>query len=568
MTTAAQFWGPIAATIAVVVLAYGPLLVAFFQNQWQHPQYQFFPFVLAAFGWLLWRSCSQSSPRGEGERRESRVGLMLLLAAAWGLLALAYVANSPWLAIVSVVLLVASRFVRVSGAWRVEYLWGIWAMLLLLVPLPLNRDQWLINKLQHLSSRLSSFFLDWLGVHHLMDGNALRLPDKEFFVDEACSGIVSVMSVIACAVIYGIWRNRSPLHVVLLAAAGVAWATFMNVTRITTIAVAYAWWGVDWSTGTAHETLGLIVFTITFLALVSTDYLLVAFLAPIAKGGDEGAGAPIFYGARIVAWFDRLQAWGTPRPAKAVAAAAARTRIRHELWSRFALGLIPLLAFGTLAAAQFTVPHLMGLAYEPPPAHRLDRALALDEAILPATVGKLRRLEFERQERHRDDISGQYSRIYHYRDDEDHEYVVSCDFPFGPDWHDLRVCYNGTGWAVGQTTIHAVRATGEPEWSYVNVDFAKPEGSSGLLTYCAFDERGTYLVPPSDALADNIFRSFQRGYRSQEPARIFQIQVWTTAPGKVGEKQATNALELLLAARAYLYQSIIQSGAATDGSPR
>ena len=220
--------------------------------------------------------------------------------------------NSPWLAIVSAILLVASRFVRVSAAWRVEYLWGIWAMLLLLVPLPLNRDQLLINRLQHISSRLSSFFLDWLGVHHLMDGNTLRLPDKEFFVDEACSGIVSVMSVIACAVIYGIWRNRPPMHVILLAVAGVAWATLMNVARITTIAVAFAWWGVDWSSGTPHETLGLIVFTITFLALVSTDYLLVALLAPIVKDADDAVGSPIQYGAKVVGWWDRLQAWVLP----------------------------------------------------------------------------------------------------------------------------------------------------------------------------------------------------------------------------------------------------------------
>jgi hypothetical protein len=67
MPSAAQIWSPIVASAAVLALAYGPLLVAFFTNHWEHPQYQFFPFVLAAFGWLLWRSCSQSSPRGEGE---------------------------------------------------------------------------------------------------------------------------------------------------------------------------------------------------------------------------------------------------------------------------------------------------------------------------------------------------------------------------------------------------------------------------------------------------------------------------------------------------------------------
>ena len=152
------------------------------------------------------------------------------------------------------------------------YLWGVWLLPWLVVPLPFGRDQMLITMLQRGSSQVSSIVLDWFRVPHLMEGNTLILPDKQFFVDEACSGIVSVMSIIACAVIYGVWRNRPPLHLVLLASAGVGWATLMNVVRISVIAIAYHWSGVDWSSGTPHEILGLLIFLITFVALVSTDY--------------------------------------------------------------------------------------------------------------------------------------------------------------------------------------------------------------------------------------------------------------------------------------------------------
>ena len=80
-----------------------------------------------------------------------------------------------------------------------------------------------------------------------MEGNTLFLPDKQLFVDEACSGIVSVMSSVACAVVYSVWQIRPPIHLVLLALASVVWATLMNVVRICAITIVHNRWGVDWS---------------------------------------------------------------------------------------------------------------------------------------------------------------------------------------------------------------------------------------------------------------------------------------------------------------------------------
>jgi exosortase len=541
----------------VLAIAYGPLLAEFFRNQWSQPQYQFFPFVLGAFAWLLWRSCSQSRPREATASAADRIMMIGLLAAAWGLLALAYAAGSPWVAMISAILLVASRFVRVSSGWQVEYLWGIWALLWLMVPLPLGRDRYVVSWLQTQSSRLSSFFLDTLGVHHLMDGNALRLPDKEFFVDEACSGIVSVMSVIACAVIYGIWRNRSPLHVVLLAVAGVLWATLMNVGRITSIAVAHDAWGVDWSQGTSHEILGLIVFSITFLLLVMTDNFLIAALAPIATGSADQAGVPVQIGRKAVAWWDWLQTWGAPQPAGAVV--EIRRAKGGGPWSRFGLGLVPLFAFATLAGGQFAVSQLYAPRLSAAP-HSMEQALALDAAAAPATVGLLERVDFETQERNRDDISGQYSRVYRYRDPEGNQYLLSCDFPFGPFWHDLTVCYTSVGWLQSaEPVVHDLEAAGAANWGYLEHQFVKPEGSAGLLTYCAFDEHGECLEPPTRSLLSDLWRSLQKKQRELEAGRIFQLQVWTTSAGQISDEQAARARELLLAVRNQIRELVTKS---------
>ena len=151
----------------------------------------------------------------------------------------------------------------------------------LLVPLPFNLDTQVILKLQSLSSRISSNILDMWGVLHLMAGNTLQLPDKQFFVDEACSGIVSVMSVIACGLIWAVWQNRSLPHMGLLILCGIGWAVSLNVARICIITFSHAWWQIDLSSGTPHEILGLCLFVVTFVALISTDKVLEFVLQPI-----------------------------------------------------------------------------------------------------------------------------------------------------------------------------------------------------------------------------------------------------------------------------------------------
>ena len=78
------------------------------------------------------------------------------------------------------------------------------------------------------------------------------LPSKQLFVDEACSGIVSVISIVACAAIFGVWRRRRALHTILMMAAAAGWAMLLNVVRITSIALAEVWYKLDWTEGTPH----------------------------------------------------------------------------------------------------------------------------------------------------------------------------------------------------------------------------------------------------------------------------------------------------------------------------
>jgi exosortase len=583
--TRRRLWVLAAATVLVLGLAYGPMLVRFFSSQWQRPHYQYFPFVIGAFALLLWQRCAKPDPRHvEGTANYSKWA-NALLAGALALLAFAYLVDSPWLAYVSLIGTVTSIFLQVAARWSVPYLWGIWLLLWLILPLPLSRDQQLISFLQHVSSQLSSFVLDWVGVPHLMEGNTLLLVDKQFFVDEACSGIVSVLSIIACAVIFGVWRNRAPMHLFTLALAGVGWATMMNVLRISVIAIVYESYGVDWSKGTPHEILGLVIFLCTFLALVSTDYALEVLLAPIKGLDGQLYTDSVRFGRRLVDVWDWLVGLGRPMALASVGAiegtgfrvqglASEReisggavsgqgdkeTRRQGEtedgrtapegVGSRLVLGVVPLMAFAVVASLQLVVP-LLFQKQVAHPTQSLKRALALSELALPKKCATVDQVNYERHKRDRDDMFGNFSRTYEYRDDHETQYLVSCDFPLEPDGHELTVCYQGIGWTMERRELREAKsAAGSAQpWGFAEAEFSRAEGERAFLVFCSFDEYGGCITPQSLTLWNDIRRTLVKQIYQTRSERTFQVQVWTTGVGEIDEEQKQTARELLLEAR-------------------
>jgi hypothetical protein len=300
-----------------------------------------------------------------------------------------------------------------------------------------------------------------------------------------------------------------------------------------------------------------VIFTFVFLALVSTDYLLLALLAPIKTQRGESVGQPIHYGRKVVAFWDGLGRWGAP---VATRTDSQDVRSAPRWWSmpsRIALGLAPLLAFGALAAAQLTVPYLFQTAATAS-THSVERGLTLAADALPANIAGLQRTGFTEKERNRDDIFGQYSRTYTFADPQGNGYTLSCDFPFGPIWHDLTVCYRGIGWELREMKLRTGPGTDEMPWDFLECEFTKSDGSAGWLVYSVFDEFGERTNPPTRSFLSDIWRSLERKHRKAQRTRLFQVQVWTTASGTVRPAQREAAEKLLLEARERIRQSVTQ----------
>ncbi|MCC6493822.1 MAG: exosortase/archaeosortase family protein, partial [Pirellulales bacterium] len=271
---------PAAAVTTAIALGILPLYAAELNVMAHISMYQFFPFVfvfIGVVGWTRWRSATGiAGPRASAGWWPETLCIataLLLLTVHAGLF-------GPWLGGVAGTVAAAAGVLVLRRIRNVQ-LWDLWALQAITMRLPLNLDGRLAGYLQGVSSRLSSQILDVLGVLHYVAGNIVTLPRKELFVDEACSGIISVASVIVCAAMLAIWRGRRLLHMVLLTLFGAICAMIMNVVRITAIATALAWYNVDWTGGWQHETISLASFLATFTLLISFDSCLDAMLAPI-----------------------------------------------------------------------------------------------------------------------------------------------------------------------------------------------------------------------------------------------------------------------------------------------
>jgi exosortase len=123
------------------------------------------------------------------------------------------------------------------------------------------------------------------GVNVVREGNLLRLDHAMLDVAEACSGLRSVISMIAvgavCAALFRMTRRRGAL----LIAMSVPIAIAGNGARIATTGYLTEWFGDRAARGVAHDVMGYIAFAIMFFTIVA----LIRFTRP----SRPGPSAPI-----------------------------------------------------------------------------------------------------------------------------------------------------------------------------------------------------------------------------------------------------------------------------------
>lgn len=175
----------------------------------------------------------------------------------------------------------------VVAAWGFRQVVSWWLPLVLLalaVPLPEIVIGSLALPLQFEASRLGAALLESRGIPVRLDGNVIRLPGRELFVTEACSGLRSLTALLSLGVLLGgLWLRRPVARLVLVVLAlpvGVA----INGVRVFLTGFLALFVSPASAEGFTHLTQGWLMFVVAFALLAG----LAAVLARLEQRTPRG----------------------------------------------------------------------------------------------------------------------------------------------------------------------------------------------------------------------------------------------------------------------------------------
>ncbi len=492
-----------------ILVAQLPLVVLHFVNLWKYrPHYEFFPFVLAAGSWLIWKRW----PRGRITHPAWSVALAWAMFAVGLMLSVvAVLLFSPALATVAFLIVLGGVLLTLTGS-SCRGLLAPWLLWWLVVPPPVQMDGQLIRTMQHTTATMVSAILDWGGVEHLLSGYVFQLPDRELFVAEACSGIHSQLVLFAACLIFAVYQRRGLIATMLFVLASIFWSVVVNVTRVTIVVIAAAQFGIDLSAGWIHEALGFGLLGAGLVLLVSSDQLLQGLLAAVRNPepditpgryydtvaeneAEAGRDAPVtldFFSRQWNRWVAITPPSATAQRQELVTK-SSDTESSETKWfdRRHGRSLIPYVALGSVFVVLGAFQSVIVLI--PKTELRVAELSATIEADwLPASLGRWQRDEYLAETRDRGSDEGMCSSIWVYSS-RDARLRIQMDYPF-VGWHELPQCYAARGWRLVTRKV-VTPPVASAHGNFVEVEFAGPAGESGLLLFSLFDGAGVTVHP-------------------------------------------------------------------------
>ncbi|RII27487.1 MAG: EpsI family protein [Geobacter sp.] len=148
------------------------------------------------------------------------------------------------------------------------------AYLFFMVPIPYIIYDAVAFPLKLFVTKVSVAFLKLVGVVVLREGNIIMFPTTTLEVADACSGIRSLISLLALAVAYAFFLRIKPWKRVILICAAVPIAVATNAMRVIVTGILAQHWGEKAAQGFFHEFAGLAVFGVAMVLLVSLGVFL------------------------------------------------------------------------------------------------------------------------------------------------------------------------------------------------------------------------------------------------------------------------------------------------------
>lgn len=151
------------------------------------------------------------------------------------------------------------------------------AFLIFMIPIPSIFLQKITFPMQLFASNVAEFSLKMLGVPVLREGNIIHLASTTLEVAEACSGIRSLISLLALGTVFAYFSKKRFWVRALLILSCFPIAILVNALRVSATGVLANYYGTSVAEGFFHGFSGYILFLIAFALLLLLGFLLSKF---------------------------------------------------------------------------------------------------------------------------------------------------------------------------------------------------------------------------------------------------------------------------------------------------
>lgn len=249
---------PLVLTAAAYAILFAKPALMLADDWWNNPEAGHGLLLFPVSLWLVWRSGLRA-----GWQANRALGLAIIAAAA--LLRVAAELGAELYTMRMSMLGAAFGLVVFHFGLRQLLAWWLPALLLILsVPLPELVVSSIALPLQFKASQMGAALLEWRHVPVRLTGNIILLPGHQLFVTEACSGLRSLTALVAIGVLMGGLWLKHPITRVLLVAAAIPIAIFINGIRV--FLTGFLVYFVDPALGDGfmHLTEGWLLFLVSF----------------------------------------------------------------------------------------------------------------------------------------------------------------------------------------------------------------------------------------------------------------------------------------------------------------
>jgi len=260
-----RYWKPILIVFAILGL-YRPVLVRLATQVLGDANYSHALVVPFFCLYLVWQ---KREDLAHVEQRPCSAGLIVVIAAI-ALLYLGSIGAELFISRVSFVLLIAGLVLYFYGRDYLRALAFPVAFLLFMMPLPSILYNRVTFPLQLLSSRFATEILEFMRVVPVVrEGNLLILPHYTLQVVEACSGIRSLMSLVALGLGYSYLADRSLWVRTSLVAAMFPIAIVGNGIRVVCAALVGYALSPQTAEGFLHPISAIVIFVVAMILLLA-----------------------------------------------------------------------------------------------------------------------------------------------------------------------------------------------------------------------------------------------------------------------------------------------------------